>query len=102
MGNLTELDAQNLTSFFAALIRETQNRVRMDREAFRLECKRMENSAALSAFKGKYDETDGWKAFASDDFIKIVEDLSILAGEDITTSKTDLLRLTSSQLLPKT
>ena len=83
MGYLSETDAQRLTAFYAALIRDCEHRIDQNRSAFMAEVARIKASDAQAAYKGNFTDDDCWKAFASDDFIQIVSDLSKICGVEI-------------------
>ena len=83
MGYYSESDVQRLSSFYAALIRDCEYRIEQNRTAFWLEIARIKSPDAKAKYQGNYTDENCWKAYASDDFIQVVRDLSDMCGTEI-------------------
>ena len=79
----THADVKQLTGFYAVLIRHCEAEIKQMRTAFQMELGRMKNPGAQAAYRGNHTVEDCWQAFATDDFIRVVKDLSDLCGRQI-------------------
>lgn len=77
------LDQKRITSFYAALISHCEAEISQMRKGFQLELRRIKSPVAQAAYQSNYTFENCWHAFASDDFIKVVRDLSELCGTEI-------------------
>ena len=78
-------DHQRLTGFYAALLSHCEAEITQMRTGFQLELGRIKSPDAQAAYRGNYTDEDCWQACASDDFIRVVQELSTLCGSEIGT-----------------
>ena len=78
-----DADVKPVTGFYAALIRHCETEISQMRTAFQMELGRMKNPGAQAAYRGSYTVDTCWQAFATDDFIRVVRDVSDLCGTQI-------------------
>ncbi len=76
-------DQQRLTGFYAALISHCEAEITLMRTGFQLELRRIKSPDAQAAHQGNYTVENCWKAYASDDFIRVVNNLSALCETEI-------------------
>lgn len=76
-------DHQRLTGFYAALISHCEAEITLMRTGFQLELRRIKSPDAQAAYQGNYTDNDCWMSYASDDFIRVVNNLSALCGTEI-------------------
>ena len=74
---------KQLTGFYAALVRHCEAEIRQMRSAFQMELGRLKNPGAQAAYRGNHTVDTCWQALATDDFIRVVRDLSDLCGRQI-------------------
>ena len=84
MNNLfTHADDKQLHRFFVALINHCEVEIDQMRNGFQMELRRIKNPDEQAAYAGDYTVENCWKAFASDDFISVVSQMSDLCGAQI-------------------
>ena len=72
---------------FPPLLCHCQSQIRSMRSSFISEANRIKNPAVREQHWGKYTPHDCWKAYADDDFIAVVENLSNLLELDISSAE---------------
>jgi len=80
---IPDANVKHLTGFYAALIQHCEAEIKQMRTTFQMELGRIKNPGAQAAYRGRYTVDDCWQALASDDFIRVVAELSDMCGAKI-------------------